>query len=73
MKRIFSVALAAALVWLPVPAAHGVGTSASSAVLMDAGSGRTILNLLLVFLILLGEEKIGSSNIILRYQARGSV
>ncbi|MCI8422310.1 MAG: D-alanyl-D-alanine carboxypeptidase [Lawsonibacter sp.] len=42
MKRIFSVALAAALVWLPVPAAHGVGTSASSAVLMDAGSGRVL-------------------------------
>ncbi len=42
LKRMLGAALAAVLVLASVPAARAVGTSASSAVLMDAGSGRVL-------------------------------
>ena len=42
LKRLFGAALAAALLLIQVPASHAVGTSASSAILMDAGSGRVL-------------------------------
>ena len=42
MKRLCCAAAAAALLLVQVPAARAVGTSASSAVLMDADSGRVL-------------------------------
>ncbi len=42
MKRAFCAALAALILTAPVPAPRAVGTHASAAVLMDAGSGRVL-------------------------------
>ena len=42
LKRLVGAALAALLFLLQVPAAGAVGTSASSAILMEADSGRVL-------------------------------
>lgn len=42
VKRVLSAVLAALILTAPVPAARAVGTHASAAVLMDAGSGRVL-------------------------------